>query len=310
MPTSSLDAARDRSFLLPATDGFQLAASEFTPAAARATRIVVVAPATGVRRGIYRALATFLAERGAAVVTWDWRGTGESRPASLRGFAATMHDWAEKDFEGVVQWARAAHPGLPLHLIGHSFGGQALGFVPGASAAGSIVTLAAQSGYLGHWPLRLRLPLYGLWYVLMPGVTRALGYFPSRRLGFGEDLPRGVALEWAGWCRRPGYHDGWEGHQRLVAPVLGFSFDDDPIAPRRAVDVLHAEFGGRVVRRHLSPGQLGVRRLGHFEFLRPGVAPVVWEEIAAWLEAAEPGDEVPDERKPPPTAGGGFAHGR
>ena len=33
------------------------------------------------------------------------------------------------------------------------------------------------------------------------------------------------------------------------------------------------------------PRDFGVRRLGHFEFLRPGVAPALWEEIASWLEA-------------------------
>ena len=286
MPISSLDTAAEAAVSLPATDGYRLAASHFAPVEEGPVRVVLLAPATGVRRGLYRPLAAFLAGRGAAVVTWDWRGTGASRPASLRGFPATMRDWADRDFEGAVRWATAAHPGLPLHVIGHSFGGQALGFVPGVAAAASFVTLAAQSGYVGHWPLRLRLPLYGLWYLLLPALVRVLGYFPSHRLGFGEDLPGGVALEWAAWCRRPAYHDGWAGFRQLVAPVLGFSFEDDPIAPRRAVDVLHAAFGGRVVRRHLAPRDLGVPRLGHFEFLRPGVAPGVWEEIAAWIETA------------------------
>jgi predicted alpha/beta hydrolase len=284
MTTATRPAVRETALTIPALDGFPLAASRFGAEGIETGRVILVSPATGVRRGIYRRLAGFLAGRGAVVVTWDWRGTGESRPESLRGFAASLRTWAEQDLGGVLRWARDSHPGAKVALIGHSFGGQALGLLPEAAHLDAAVTLAAQSGYLGHWPWRLRLPLIGLWYAVMPALAYLFGYFPSRRLGFGEDLPRDVALEWAGWCRRPEFVGDWSGHRRFKVPVLGFSFDDDPIAPRRAVDALHAEFGGAVTRRHLTPGELGVRRLGHFEFLRPGLAPALWSEIADWLD--------------------------
>lgn len=284
MATATGSAVRETALTIPALDGFPLAASRFDTNGDDGGRVILVSPATGVRRGIYRHLAGFLAERGAVVVTWDWRGTGESRPESLRGFPASLRTWGEQDLGGLLRWARESHPGAKVGLIGHSFGGQALGLAPDAVHLDAAVTLAAQSGYLGHWPWRLRAPLIGLWYALMPVLARTLGYFPARRLGFGEDLPRGVALEWARWCRRPRYFGDWSGHRRFEVPVLGFSVEDDPIAPRRAVDALHAEFGGAVTRRYLAPRDLGVRRLGHFEFLRPGVAPALWEEIASWLE--------------------------
>jgi predicted alpha/beta hydrolase len=285
MTTMAGRGVRETALTISALDGFPLVASRFDANGDEASRVILVAPATGVRRGIYRHLAGYLAQRGGVVVTWDWRGTGESRPESLRGFAASLRTWGEQDLGGLLRWARESHPGAKVCLIGHSFGGQALGLAPDAIHLDAAVTLAAQSGYLGHWPWRLRLPLVGLWYALMPALARALGYFPARRLGFGEDLPRGVALEWAQWCRRRDFLGDWSGHRRFRVPVLSFSFEDDPIAPRRAVDALHAEFGGQVVRRHLTPGELGVRRLGHFEFLRPGVAPALWEEMADWLEA-------------------------
>lgn len=284
MATATGSGVRETALTIPALDGFPLAASRFDADGGGACRVILISPATGVRRGIYRHLAGFLAARGAVVVTWDWRGTGESRPESLRGFAASLRTWGEQDLGGLLRWARESHPGEKVGLIGHSFGGQALGLAPDAVHLDAAVTLAAQSGYLGHWPWRLRLPLIGLWYALMPGLAHLLGYFPARRLGFGEDLPRGVALEWAQWCRRPAFIGDWAGHRRFEVPVLGFSFEDDPIAPRRAVDVLHEQFGGAVTRRHFAPRDLGVRRLGHFEFLRPGVAPALWEEIASWLE--------------------------
>lgn len=136
---------------IPARDGFALAASRF-PAAGEAAAAVLVVPATGVARRLYDPFARHLAARGFTVVTWDWRGTGGSRPRSLRGFRATMSDWARLDLPGAIAWAREALPGLPLLAVGHSFGGQCLGLAPEAAALAGAVTVAAQSGWWGHWP--------------------------------------------------------------------------------------------------------------------------------------------------------------
>ena len=38
---------------------------------------------------IYRGFASYLAGRGCAVLTYDYRGTGDSRPTSLAGFKAS-----------------------------------------------------------------------------------------------------------------------------------------------------------------------------------------------------------------------------
>ena len=81
-------------------------------------------------RKIYRGFATYLAGRGSVVLTYDYRGIGGSRPASLKGFAATMSDWAALDVASAVTWMRGRYKGLPLAVVGHSFGGQAIGLLP------------------------------------------------------------------------------------------------------------------------------------------------------------------------------------
>jgi predicted alpha/beta hydrolase len=270
---------------IPATDGFALAASTFEPV--QAPRLVVLlVPATGVMRSVYAALAAWLAARGSAAVTWDWRGTGGSRPPSLRGFAASMREhWAQRDFAGVIAWAATRFPGTPLTAVAHSFGGQALGLTPNAALLRAAVTVAAQSGYWGHWrpPAAWRYAL--LWYVAMPALTHMLGYFPARFFRLGEDLPHGVALQWARWCRTPDYLGDYTGHARFTAPLLVYGFSDDPYASPRAVDWLHARYSGaRQERRRVTPGDLGVGRIGHFGFFRPEAA-ALWREAAAWLEA-------------------------
>src|ERR1700730_15144087 len=115
-------------FRLIARDAFSLAATQFVPAGpVRAA--VVVNSATAVPRKIYRGFAGYPAERGFAVVTYDYRGIGESRPASLVGFAARMRDWAALDATAALDHVRAAWPNVPIHAVGHSVGGQAIGLL-------------------------------------------------------------------------------------------------------------------------------------------------------------------------------------
>src|SRR4051812_22274492 len=114
---------------IAARDGYALAATVFVPEG-RASRAVLINSATAVPRKIYRGLAAYLASRGFAVVTYDYRGTGGSRPASLRGFDVRMRDWAALDVSGAIDHMRRVWPRLPLAAVGHSFGGQALGLTP------------------------------------------------------------------------------------------------------------------------------------------------------------------------------------
>jgi predicted alpha/beta hydrolase len=262
-----------------AADGASLAATRFSPLHDNGT-IVLVAAATGVRRGYYGPFARYLSSRGFNVLTWDWRGIGESRSSALDA-SVTMRNWAELDLRAAIDLA-SARAGRVV-VVGHSFGGQALGLAPNAPAIARAVTIGSQHGYWGHWPPSLRYLYAVLWYGGVPLVTRLLGWFPLGLSASAGTLPPGVALEWARWNRNPDFIGDWTGHERFRAPILSWSFSDDTYAPKAPVDALHARFGGPVTRRHLTPAEAGARRVGHWGFFREGLVPRLWEESAAWL---------------------------
>src|SRR5688500_5285118 len=81
-------------------DDYPIAARRYEPEHARAT--VLVHGATATPQRYYAAFGNALASAGYRVITYDYRGIGASRPKSLRRFAASMTEWAEKD-------ARAAY---------------------------------------------------------------------------------------------------------------------------------------------------------------------------------------------------------
>lgn len=295
---------------IPALDGYELAGAEHLPAGEGAAgarggadsdaagrragvdwtgsdaveRVVLIAPAVGVPGRFYHPLADFLAERGLASVTWDWRGVGRSAPERLRGFEATMRDWAEKDLAGVVAWASRRFPGARLQVVGHSFGGQAVGLLPDPNRIRAMVMVAVQSGYWGHWPRPEKYAYAALWYVAMPLASHALGYFPARLFRLGEDLPKGVALQWARWCRDPEYMGDWEGHRAFRGPILNLHFTDDAFAPPSSRRFLHEQYGSPEKKmRVYAPGEVGAKGVGHMGFFRRGVVPGLWEEVAGWL---------------------------
>ena len=119
---------------------------------------VLINSATAVPRKIYKGFASYLAHRGCAVLTYDYRGIGDSRqpamvgynqPKSLVGFKASMSDWAAQDVTAAVRWMRERYNTLPLAYVGHSFGGQALGLIENNSEVSRAAFVASQAA---TWP--------------------------------------------------------------------------------------------------------------------------------------------------------------
>ena len=244
---------------------------------------MLILPATGVPQGYYAKFAAWLAAQGFRVLTFDYRGIGKSLEGSVRRVQARMRDWALLDAAAAM-----AHLGnSQVRVVGHSFGGQALGLLPHGRIAAALV-VGAQSGYWRNWPPLGRAWMWPTVHFALPGLAKLLGYFPGSRLGFGEDLPKGVAIEWASWCRNPTYLVGAlrveDDYARFAAPLRAYAFSDDPFAPLHAVHKLlelYPKAPGEV--RAMAPQDLGVRRIGHFGFFREQFRDSLWPEAREWL---------------------------
>src|SRR6202011_1753506 len=152
---SGLDDVFTDDITVPAADGYKLGATLFLPRGAK-SHAVLINSATAVPRKIYRGFAGYLARRGCAVLTYDYRGIGDSRqkavegynqPRSLVGFKASMSDWAALDVTSAVAWMRERYNTLPLGYVGHSFGGQALGLLSNNAEVSRALLIASQAGY-------------------------------------------------------------------------------------------------------------------------------------------------------------------
>jgi len=297
---AALDDVFVDDIIMPAADRYPLGATLFLPRTAKRSHAVLINSATAVPRKVYRGFAGYLARRGCAVLTYDYRGTGDSRqkaltgynqPKSLVGFKASMSDWAALDVSAAVAWMRERYSHLPLAYVGHSFGGQALGLLPNNTEVSRALFVAAQAGY---WKLMASPERYRVYvmlnYVGTP-LTKLMGYTPGWS-GLGEDLPKDAFLQWVGWVMRPRYMfedpelRGLSNFEKYKGALRAVCFTDDPWATRTAVELLCSGFTSikpEVVS--VPPAEAGVKKIGHFGFFRPEHRDTLWRGAAEWIQA-------------------------
>jgi predicted alpha/beta hydrolase len=292
------DSGDGRQLRLRATDGYELGAVFYAALRPRGPRrVAVLHGGAGIPALRYRRFARFLAEWGIPVLTYDYRGIGLSRPPVLRGFRATIEDWAEYDSAGAIAWLRERFPHDELLGISHSIGCLPLGGAPNATEQARIVLVGAHTGYYGDYRPLYRLPMAVAWHGLMPAVTRFVGYFPADRLGLGEDLPAGMALQWAERrspeLRPSGAEPAQERMRRLLdrcavlqCPAIAISISDDAFATVAGTKRLLSYFPRLSSPQHVvfTPADAQVRSIGHFGFFRRAVGMALWPRLLAQLE--------------------------
>jgi predicted alpha/beta hydrolase len=299
------EAALDDVFIdeisFPATDGYSLGATLFLPRGAK-RHAVLINSATAVPRKVYRGFAGYLARRGCAVLTYDYRGIGDSRqkslvgynqPKSLVGFKASMSDWAALDITAAVAWMRQRYKNLPLAYVGHSFGGQALGLLGNNSEVARALLIAAQAGYWRLMAQPERYRVYAMLNFVGTPLTRALGYAPGWG-GVGMDLPKGVFEQWTRWVMSPRYLfdeqnlGALQNFPKYQGALRALCLSDDPWATRAAVELLCSGFTSiKPEILTITPADADAAKIGHLGFFRPEHRDTLWRGAAEWLEATE-----------------------
>jgi predicted alpha/beta hydrolase len=286
--------------LVSASDGYPLAAHLWEPAhLTRPVATALINSGAGITFRYYDHFASYLASNGIATLVYDYRGVGRSRPLSLRGFTASVEDWGSKDCAAGLEWLRARFVGGPRIVIGHSVGGFVTGFAGNGQMVDQMLLVGAHNGYWRDYHHKYRFRMYFLWHLLMPALARVTGFFPGRALHLLEDLPLGVALEWAN-RRKPEFWwnvktpAGVRDTKRIDAAIdhfhamhartLAIHFTDDPFATSAATDRILGLYPNCQAQRMLiGPADTNGQPIGHFGFFRSRFRETLWPRVLAWL---------------------------
>jgi len=289
-------------FFFPATDSYPLAARLWaSDESASPVKVAVINAGAGIAMRYYDRFAAFLASGGIPTLIYDYRGIARSRPKSLRGFPASVEDWGSKDCAAAVNWLAERFPGAKRVIIGHSVGGLVTGFVTNGPMIDRMLLVAAHTGYWRDYAAGPRIGMYILWHAVMPSLTHIIGYFPGRALRLLEDLPAGVALEWAnrrspelGWDKRTSdgtpdtrwTQEALAGFQSIRAPTLALTFTDDAFATQAATArILGLYQNCEATQIVIEPSDVGGKKIGHFGFFRSRFRDTLWTKVLDWLRS-------------------------
>ena len=279
--------ARMRTVRVRTADGYSLKVNCYEPfTRGRPEHVLIINSGAGVPQTFYGPFSAWLADHGFYVVTYDYRGIGGSRGASIKGLRASIADWGSKDCAATIAYAKAAYRAEKLYILGHSIGSVVTGFVSQVPKIERMLLISPHTGYFGDYARNRKWRMFLTWHLSMPALSRVFGYFPGRRLGFPEDLPYSVAMEWGGRWRKSDLRcdETLSGFARVATQALVLRPANDPFATKSAYDRIRERFSNT----HFSERRLlAYSSLGHFDFFRRHHRDSLWTIGLQWLAFGE-----------------------
>lgn len=253
--------------------------------------VMLLLPALGIPAKFYRTLAQHLANAGITAYCLEQRGNGESQYKPGDGSKFTLKDYVSIDIPAAIAHIKAdfenKNKPLSIVLAGHSLGGHMAGLYAAMhpKPITRVIRLACGFPYYGDFKGRsaffVRLLVW-----LLPLMTRALGYFPGNRMGFGGREYTGLMMDWRIWAKTgrytlPDFPDVDQRLKQYDGSVLSIAFDHDTLSSDAASNRGLGYFTSANVKRlQLGEAEQG-KYLGHINWARSPEGVV--KAIEEWL---------------------------
>ena len=285
-----MDIPREK-ITIEAADGVELSA-RWWPGSPNGERSLLFVPGLAAPQEYLHFFASYLAQRGWNVLTFDYRSVGGSRNPAV-DTTATLDDWAGLDLPAALTAIKQRTDSKFLGVVAHSIGGQLVGQSPIRSEINGALFISAQRGIrkLYEGVARIRVEYA---YAVFPILIRLFGNMPVSNLTFPVQCSGQAVRQWVEWGRRGVFVDrkGTSVESRFadfVGPLTVVSIDDDEYyAPAAAVDALTRVYtNAQVERIVLSPKECGMEAIGHFGFFHRHTPRAMWDLAASWLSSLQ-----------------------
>lgn len=233
-----------KEIIITACDGYKLSALFARPVDV-GIGTIVISSATGIRKEFYINFARYLVMRGYNVLLYDYRGIGGSAPDDLRNAKEYMHEWGTKDMNAALDYLVNERQLTDIIWIGHSVGAQLIGFLKNGEHISKVIAVNAAMGYWGYLPFPMKWVIWALWFFVGPVMIKIYGYGAMQKIGWGENLPRNMLMEWRSWCLSRKYFQSClqaelksDKFYQFITPITAIYTSDDFIANDRTVPLM------------------------------------------------------------------------
>lgn len=282
-----------RDVIIPASDGLLLRGTVFRPQndPADIRGVITVHGGTGVPEGFYHRFAEYVANKGFAVVTYAYRGTGRSGMARDKENAdIRMSDWITEDVPGVIDWAHEEFD-VPHYAVGHAVGGHGIAYAGSEGTFDSAALINCRGMRIAKVPSVVgKIRAFTLFNIIGPISATLTGHIPASGWKMTDEPPLGVMRQWASWARKNDYFfsdpefDFANRFSRATQPFLSIRVPDDYWTEESSADLITDRLTGSagVEKRQARPAR--GQGVGYGGYFRKGHEKE-WDELVEWLEA-------------------------
>ncbi|MFC4128759.1 alpha/beta hydrolase family protein [Nocardia rhizosphaerae] len=256
-------------------------------AADPAAPVVLILPAMAMKARNYQALAKALHATGVSVATCDLRAHGEAEPAFGEHTDFGYREMLEIDLPAIVSTVQGRFPQAPLHLFGHSLGGQlALLFAAAEPERVAGVTVIG-TGTVFWWAFGPRRWFEALSQIQWIGlISRVKGHWPGGVL-IPAPMPGGVMVDWSIHSLTSYYRPRGTTRRyntllaNMTVPVLAISLSEDVLGPKSNVDFLVSRMPSAPVTQWHIDENSTVENRDHFLWLKD--SPAIATAVSRWI---------------------------
>ncbi len=251
---------------------------------------VVISNAFGITRHFYKRFAKFLAQHNFIVLTFDFRGTGDSK-FETDSRQLKLEDWGQKDIHSAIEYANSITTSNKIYLVGHSVAGQLFCLAQNCEILSGAIIVGAGFPHWTRWAFPRKLLMLFFFSILIPVLGFGRKQFPTRMLGLSnENLPVSLVYRWAEFSKERDYVTSSkfglnvERYHNISIPILSYGFDDDTYSPHKAIKRLHDALpNSNITDQFLVAKKIHPKGVGHFGFFKKNCETALWPRTIQWL---------------------------
>ena len=122
---------------------------------------------------------------------------------------------------------------------------------------------------------------------MIPIHTKLFGYVNAKKVKQGENLPKGIALQWRKWCTNPNYfEEDFEKDlyphyfDKVSTPITSIQIEDDPLANKITTKKLLSYYKNTNIKvKKIIPSDYGVEKIGHTGYFSRKFKMSLWNKL-------------------------------
>ncbi len=271
-------------------DGVDLTGTLFKRGNESENGVVIISSAFGITRSFYKQFAKFLSHNNFIVLTFDFRGTGDSK-SGIDSRKLRLEDWGRKDIHAAIEYANSITDSNKIYLVGHSVAGQLFCLAQNCETLAGAIIVGAGFPHWTRWTFPRKLLMLFFFNILIPVLGLGRKRFPTRMLGLSnEDLPVNLVHRWGEFSKEKNYVTSRkfgldiERYRKISIPILSYGFDDDTYSPYKAIKRLHEALpNSKITDEFLVAKRIHPKGVGHFGFFKNNCESSLWPKTLQWL---------------------------